>query len=40
MCSDEDQEETVTEVLTLNKNNERIEHLVVSLDSVYKRATK
>ena len=27
MCSDECQEETVTDVITLNKNNERIEHL-------------
>jgi len=27
MCSDEGQEETVTDVITLNKNNERIEHL-------------
>jgi hypothetical protein len=25
--SDEGQEETVTEVITLNKNNQRIEHL-------------
>jgi hypothetical protein len=27
LCSDEGQEETVTDVITLNKNNGRIEHL-------------
>src|SRR5215475_9288206 len=27
LCSDEGQEETVTEVITLNKNSQRIEHL-------------
>jgi len=31
MCSDEDHEETVTDVMTLNKNNQRIEHLGVTL---------
>jgi hypothetical protein len=31
MCSDENQEETVTDVITLNKNNERIEHLGLTL---------
>jgi hypothetical protein len=31
MCSDEGQEETVTDVITLNKNNERIEHLGLTL---------
>jgi hypothetical protein len=31
LCSDEGQEETVTEVITLNKNNERIEQLGLTL---------
>jgi len=31
MCSDEGQEETVTDVITLNKNNERIEHLGLTM---------
>src|SRR5262249_24275979 len=31
MCSDEGQEETVTEVITLNKNHQRIEHLGLTL---------
>src|SRR5712664_3111265 len=31
MCSDEDHEETVTEVMTLNKNSQRIEHLGLTL---------
>jgi hypothetical protein len=31
MCSDEDHEETVTDVITLNKNNQRIEHLGLTL---------
>ena len=29
LCHDEGDEETVTEVITLNKNTQRIEHLVV-----------
>ena len=31
MCSDEGQEETVTDVITLNKNHRRIEHLGLTL---------
>src|SRR5262252_5671131 len=31
LCSDEGQEETVTEVITLNKNHQRIEHLGLTL---------
>ena len=31
MCSDEGQEETVTDVITLNKNHQRIEHLGLTL---------
>ena len=31
LCSDEGQEETVTEVITLNKNNQRLEHLGLTL---------
>src|SRR5262249_5069884 len=31
LCSDEGQEETVTDVITLNKNHERIEHLGLTL---------
>src|SRR5215475_11845368 len=31
MCSDKGEEETVTEVITRNKNNERIEHLGLTL---------
>src|SRR5262244_631835 len=31
ICHDEGQEETVTDVITLNKNNKRIEHLGLSL---------
>ena len=31
MCSDEGQEETVTDVITLNKNSQRIEHLVITI---------
>ena len=31
MCHDEGDEETVTDVITLNKNNQRIEHLGLTL---------
>ena len=31
MCSDEGQDETVTDVITLDKNNRRIEHLGLTL---------
>jgi hypothetical protein len=31
LCSDEGQEETVTEVMTLDKNNQRLEHLGLTL---------
>ncbi len=31
MCNDEGHEETVTDVITLNKNNQRIEHLGLTL---------
>jgi hypothetical protein len=31
MCSDEGYEETVTDVITLNKNHQRIEHLGLTL---------
>src|SRR6266446_6367292 len=31
ICSDEGHEETVTEVMTLNKNSQRIEHLGLTL---------
>jgi hypothetical protein len=31
MCSDEGQEETVTDVITLNKNSQRIEHLGLTM---------
>ena len=31
ICHDDGQEETVTDVITLNKNNQRIEHLGLSL---------
>src|SRR5215470_7532783 len=31
MCSDEDHEKTVTDVITLNKNHQRIEHLGLTL---------
>jgi hypothetical protein len=31
MCSGEGQEETVTDVITLNKNSQRIEHLGLTL---------
>jgi len=31
MCHDDGQEETVTDVIALNKNNQRIEHLGLSL---------
>jgi hypothetical protein len=31
MCSDEGQEETITDVITLNKNHQRIEHLGLTL---------
>jgi hypothetical protein len=31
MCNDEGDEETVTDVITLNKNNQRIEHLGLTL---------
>src|SRR5215470_8897043 len=31
MCSDEGHEETVTEVITLNKNSQRIEHLGLTM---------
>ena len=31
MCSDEGQEETVTDVITLNKNSHHIEHLGLTM---------
>jgi hypothetical protein len=31
LCSDEDQEETVTDAITLNKNSQRIEHVGLTL---------
>ena len=31
LCNDQGDEETVTDVITLNKNNQRIEHLGLSL---------
>ena len=31
LCSDEGQEETVTDVITLNKNSQRIEHLGLTM---------
>ena len=31
MCNDQGEEETVTDVITLNKHNQRIEHLGLSL---------
>ena len=31
ICHDDGQEETVTDVITLNKNNQRIEHLGLTL---------
>jgi len=31
MCSDDGQEETVTDMITLNKNSQRIEHLGLTL---------
>ena len=31
ICHDDGQEETVTDVITLNKNNHRIEHLGLSM---------
>jgi len=31
MCNDEGHEETVTDVITLNKHNQRIEHLGLTL---------
>ena len=31
MCNDQGEEETVTDVITLTKNNQRIEHLGVTL---------
>jgi hypothetical protein len=31
MCNDEGEEETVTDVITLNKNNQRIAHLGLTL---------
>ena len=31
MCSDEGHEETLTDVMTLNKNSQRIEHLGLTL---------
>jgi hypothetical protein len=31
ICHDDDHEETVTDVITLNKTNQRIEHLGLSL---------
>src|SRR4029453_15518098 len=31
MCNDQGEEETVTDVITLNKSNQRIEHLGLSL---------
>jgi hypothetical protein len=37
LCSDEGQEETVTDVITLNKNNERIEHLGLTLAEAKQR---
>ena len=36
MCNDEGHEETVTDVITLNKNNQRIEHLQIPPDLVVK----
>src|SRR6266853_45572 len=37
MCSDEDHEETVTDVMTLNKNSQRIEHLGLTLAEAKQR---
>ena len=31
MCNDQGEEETVTDIITLNKNNQRIEYLGLSL---------
>jgi len=31
MCNDKSDEETVTDIITLNKNNQHIEHLGLSL---------
>ena len=31
LCNDQGDEETVTDVITLNKNNQRIEHLGLTL---------
>ena len=31
MCHDDGHEETITDVITLNKNNKRIEHLGLTL---------
>jgi len=31
MCNDKGQEETVTDLITLNKDNQRIEHLGLTL---------
>ena len=31
MCNDQGEAETVTDVITLNKNNQRIEHLGLTL---------
>jgi hypothetical protein len=28
MCNDKGDEETITDVITINKNNQRIEHLI------------
>src|SRR5437870_13874111 len=36
MCNDEGDEETVTDVITLNKNNQRIEHLGLTLSEAKK----
>jgi len=37
MCSDEGQEEIVTDVLTLNKNSQRIEHLGLTMAEAKQR---
>ena len=37
LCSDEGQEETVTEVITLNKNSQRIEHLGLTMAEAKQR---
>ena len=37
MCNDQGDEETVTDVITLNKNNQRIEQLGVTLVQLGKK---